>query len=150
MTAEAPSFLDSFQHLISLLPPARDMLDLQAQLDMAFWAKWMFWASIGGIGVSAVAILAAFQSLRASRVALRDGRDAAAAAQRLGEMQIQAYVYAKSAAFGQNDNVVVTCRNVGNTPATNFAVNATAQIVNRGNVSESIAFKPDGFETWPA
>ncbi|MGR9149484.1 hypothetical protein [Rhizobium leguminosarum] len=144
------SLIDAMERLAAAAPAAKDMLDLQAQIDMAYWAKWMFWASIGSLSVSLVAIVAAFSSLRASREAAADSRKAAADSREVGEFQTQAYVHARSARLGTKGNVIIACKNSGLTPATHFSVNATAKIVSPGNVAASISFKTDGFKTWSA
>jgi hypothetical protein len=57
-------------------------------------------------------------------------------------------VHAAAAKFGSYGNVILTCKNSGLTPATHFAVNATAKVVAQGKVSSSISFVNNGFKIW--
>jgi hypothetical protein len=117
---------------------------------MAFWAKWMFWATVGSLAVSLAAIIFAFLSFRESRKSANDARKASQDSRQVGEFQTQAYVYAASARFGEGGNILIACKNGGSTPATHFSVNAIAQIVPRGRVTASISFRNDKFKIWSA
>ncbi|KAB2728632.1 hypothetical protein [Brucella anthropi] len=114
----------------------RDWLDLNAQVEMAYWARWTVIVSTIALLASIAAVWAAFSTLRTTR--------------KLGQQQNQAYLYASSMKYGAFENVIVECHNTGLTPATHFSLNATARIVKRGNVTASIHFNDDDFKTWTA
>ncbi|PJO47210.1 hypothetical protein [Brucella pituitosa] len=122
-------FSEYFQHL-------RDWLDLNIQLDVAYWTKASALVSMGALFASIAAVYAAFKTLKNS--------------QRLGQQQNQAYVHASAVMFGDFQNIVVECHNSGLTPATQFSLNATAKVVKRGNVTASIEFRDNDFKTWSA
>jgi hypothetical protein len=71
------SFADALSRFSDVIGDRRAFLDLHAQIEMARWAYWMFWASAVGVLLSAGAVLAASLSLRASLAAARDSRTAA-------------------------------------------------------------------------
>ncbi|NEH57544.1 hypothetical protein GR198_17515 [Rhizobium leguminosarum] len=133
----------ALEDFFTALNSAKDILELHAQLQMAFWAKWAAIASFVGVAVSSAAIGFAFMSLRLARKANTLNRE-------MSEMQNQAYVHATKAQFGQYGNVLLYLKNSGLTPATQFAVSATAKIVRHGTVSASITFRNDDFKIWSA
>ncbi|MBY3043699.1 hypothetical protein [Rhizobium leguminosarum] len=135
--------VDAIERILAAIPSAKDMLDLQAQLDMAYWARWAAISSFVGILVSIGAIASAYWSLRLAR-------QANALTREMGQMQNQAYVHATKAQFGQYGNVLLYLKNSGLTPATHFSVNATAKIVRHGTVSASISFHNEDFKIWSA
>lgn len=114
----------------------RDWLDLNAQLEMAHWAQYTFYASVGALIATIAAVIAAFLTFRSSHT--------------IGKLQNQAYVYADTVNFGDYSNIIVEVHNSGLTPATHFSLNASARIVKSGNVSASINFHDDDFKTWSA
>jgi hypothetical protein len=119
----------------------RDSLDLAAQQEMAFWARWMLWVTVASVALSGIALFAAWRSLMLTRRAVMDTRE-------IGESQTQAYVHASFARFGDKENIVITCKNSGLTPAGAFSINATASIVQKGAVSQSIKFPSKNYKTW--
>ncbi|MDO5896549.1 hypothetical protein [Agrobacterium sp. Azo12] len=129
-------FYENARYFADKVADWRALQDLQAQLDMASWAGWMFWATLFSVAASALAVLLAAKSLSATR--------------QIGESQTQAYILASEANFGSKGNILITVRNTGLTPATHFAVNATAKIVQPGKVTESISFVNHGFKVWSA
>ncbi|MBO9108022.1 MULTISPECIES: hypothetical protein [Agrobacterium] len=134
---------DGLRELANALGDMRALQDLQAQLDMAYWAQAMFWSSVGGCIASVVAIFLAggtyIQSTRAISLT-----------RQIGENQTQAYVLASKAEFGSKGNILITCSNNGETPAAYFSVNASAKVVQPGNVTASISFIDDEYKTWSA
>ncbi|MBX4876651.1 hypothetical protein HJA89_27830 [Rhizobium bangladeshense] len=133
----------ALEELVSALNSAKDIVELHAQLQTAFWAKWAAIASLAGVIVSVGAIALAFMSIRLAR-------HANALTREMGQMQNQAYIHATKAEFGRYGNVLIYLKNSGLTPATHFAVNATAKIVPHGTVSASISFRSDNFKIWSA
>lgn len=133
--------IEAIHRILAEIPPARDMLDLQAQLNMAFWAKWAAISSFVGILVSMGAIYGAFRSLQLAR-------SANALTREMGQMQNQAYVHAKSAELGKFGNVLIHLHNTGLTPATHFMVNGSAKLVRHGTVTASISFQNEDFKIW--
>lgn len=137
------SVYDGLLEIAKALGDMRALQDLQAQLDMAYWAQAMFWSSVGGCAASALAVcLAGGTYLQSAR--------ALALTRQIGENQTQAYVLASGAEFGSKGNIVITCSNNGATPATHFSVNASAKVVQPGNVTASISFIDDKYKTWSA
>lgn len=113
------------------LPAAMDLADLQAQQDMAYWAKWMFWATLASLAASILAVCGLFVSIRQTHRAIRDTRE-------IGEMQVQAYVHITKATFGKFSPFVIHCKNTGQTPASHFGVRARTTLCTPGSVSSSI------------
>lgn len=140
----------AFKELAQKFGDAQSALDLQAQLVMAYWARWSAVATFIGLAVSALALYGAWRSLRLTREALRLTREANAIATKASEMQTQAYVHAASARFGINNNILINCKNSGITPATHISLNGTAKLVRKGRVTASIEFATGGFKTWSA
>lgn len=92
--------------------------DLTTQQSMAKWTFWMFLASMGGLAISGVALLALLSSLDQTKTAIRDNRE-------LGERELRAYVLLqgieveeiKSGQVNSSYRVFVTWKNSGQTPA---------------------------------
>lgn len=108
--------------------------DLLAQKAMAYWAKISGLLGILTALVSASAVIMASKSLNL--------------AQNIAKRQLSPYVHAVSGEFGNNNNIILKIRNDGQTPAMQFCVNATSQIVKRGEVSKSIKFIHIGYKAW--
>lgn len=110
----------------------REVRDLQAQEDMAFWAKWMLYATCGSIVISAFALVGLFSSLIQTRRAIQDNRE-------IGEAQTIAYMTAENLQFrlvsGSSPPFTPIIdshwRNSGSTPAFDFQVNYNIVMVKR-------------------
>lgn len=86
--------------------------DLQAQEDMAYWAKWMFLATLGTIVIAGVGIYYVRKTLMESR--------------RIGQAQVRAYIGIKSADIYFTSElaipiVEITAVNTGQSPTTEFS-----------------------------
>jgi hypothetical protein len=134
-------FREVLREFAANMPATKDLLDLHAQQTMAAWAQPMFWATVASAALGLFALYGAYRTLSLTRKAIKDARE-------IGENQTQAYVHASKASFGSQDNVIVSCKNSGLTPATHFSVNGEAKIVKRGMASSSITFHNDEFKTW--
>lgn len=130
------------QQILSQLPSAVEMLDLEAQQSMAWWAMIMASVSIVATLLTAGAVVFAALSFQSSR-------QAATIAQNVGENQTQAYVHAKSLRNGEN-GLVLELHNSGLTPATQISVHAISEYVGRGKVTDSINCNGSGFKSWNA
>lgn len=56
----------------------RDAADLNAQMDMAYWAKWMFWATIGSLCLSGGALWGLYKSLGQTRTSILQAKQTGA------------------------------------------------------------------------
>lgn len=97
----------------------RGEYDLSAQESMAKWTQWMFMASIGGLAISGLALLALLRSLNQTQTAIKDNRE-------LGERELRAYVVVddiraenveRPAPADDDIRVRVDWKNAGQTPA---------------------------------
>lgn len=113
-----------------------EIRSLAAQETTALWTMLMAIFTLLAAIFAAIAAYLAFRSLRS--------------AQRTSKLQNDAYVYALAAEYGKNNNVLVTIKNTGLTPASHFSVNCLAKIVPNGSVEASVGFASDGFKTWSA
>lgn len=97
--------------------------DLQAQQEMAFWAFWMFSASVAGLVVSIAGLGLLLMSLMQTRTAIRDTRE-------IGEAQVRAYLTVTGGDFiVRSDGTIefrVQMRNVGTSPSPECEVFAQA------------------------
>jgi hypothetical protein len=102
--------------------------DLQAQQDMADWAFWMLIATCFTLGVTALGVWFVKRTLDATLQAVEDTgrateemRKANAIAQKMGEIQVRAYLSIEKVeiGFNQSGNLLlhVQVRNSGNSPA---------------------------------
>lgn len=136
--------IDALRLVAAKLPATKDLLDLQAQQDMAFWAKWMFWVSAASVVLSAFALLAVLWSLRQTSRAISDART-------LGEDQTRAYVHVSSARHSWTDvgyGLVLSVENVGDTPARVFEIGGRLQKAKIGAVSEVIVHQTYPMKRW--
>jgi hypothetical protein len=132
---------DPISALTQSLQTVRELRDLEAQIDMAFWAQAMFWTTVGTLLVTLILARSAFASFNQAQEATRLARE-------VGEYQTQAYVHAESAAYGQRGNILIYCKNGGATPASHFSICVNAKLVEVGNVTNSITFEGDEYKTW--
>ncbi|AMX99973.1 hypothetical protein A4R29_11070 [Mesorhizobium ciceri biovar biserrulae] len=138
--------IDALRLVAANLPATKDLLDLQAQQDMAFWAKWMFWGTVVSIVLSAFALLAVLGSLRQTSRAIGDAR-------KLGEDQTRAYVHVNSAKHSWTDvgyGLVLSIENVGETPARVFEIGGRLQKAKIGEVSGVIVPATYPMKRWAA
>lgn len=99
---------------VPTLDPSQEMrerADLIAQEEMAYWAKWMFWATAAGAAFSLVAAWLLYQTLKLTRTST--------------EKQLRAYVSAHFVALPQflpdhSIEVQYSLMNHGQTPASKF------------------------------
>lgn len=125
----------------------REQDDLEAQQDMAFWAKAMFFATLIGAAVSSFATwllyLTLKQSRRATFAALRAavaGRQSVRVANNSAEKQLRAYALVKSVIverrhFG-HEVVTVHIHNFGQTPARDLEYWINVNSATRGLIGE--------------
>ncbi|MCX5579465.1 hypothetical protein [Kaistia terrae] len=111
----------------------RDSLDLAAQQEMAYWARWMFWVTCVSLVLSAVALLSLWTSLKQTREALTTTKA-------LAHAETRAYVHATTAEHyvGNGYKLVIHLENVGATPAPNFNVAAKVIKAKVGEIGETI------------
>jgi hypothetical protein len=102
-----------------------DNKDLEAQQEMAFWARWVVYVGFMGLPISMVGLAALVISLAQTRTAIRDTRE-------IGEAQTRAYLHVRSVQVGpqalEPGNTIwvrVECENTGNSPALNLEAVAT-------------------------
>lgn len=96
----------------------RDEQDLQAQRDMAEWAKWLLAISTIGVGVTGIGVWYVAKTLDATLSANAGFRESA-------ERQLRAYVNIKDVVVlnlikGEKPKLVVRYENGGQTPAYNL------------------------------
>ncbi|ESY72771.1 hypothetical protein X743_14420 [Mesorhizobium sp. LNHC252B00] len=122
--------LQALQKFTENLPATKDLLDLQAQQDMVYWTRMTTWAAFASAALSVAGLLGLFWSLSQTRRAIRDSRE-------LGEHQTQAYIHASKAEFGK-EQLIISCKNTGQTPATHFGVRGSLTKCVRGSIEKSI------------
>lgn len=103
--------VESFHNEIN---EANKNLDLDAQREMAVWARYTTIVSALGLIVSAIGLIALFMSLGQTRKAIKDTRE-------IGEKQLRAYISVLPGKMqfnlGMELQVSITSFNKGNTPA---------------------------------
>lgn len=116
----------------------REIADLQAQQDMAVWAKLMTWATWVGVFLTAVALLLIWRTLHHTRVASQAAVAAVIEAEKtveitrqIGMAQVRAYVAIINAvihefAVGKVPFVRVQIKNGGQSPA--YGLRAKSQL----------------------
>lgn len=120
----------------------RECRDLQAQEDMAYWAKLMFCATVAGSLVGLVGIYLVFKTLKETRVSAKAAVRSAQVAEETAERQLRAYVGLDKAKIVRSQDRVMRCvveiKNFGQTPA--YKVSPLVNI--RGaNKADLIAFE---------
>ncbi len=84
--------------------------DLDAQQQMAEWARWMLISTIVMAFVTALGVVFVWQTLKATQIMASDTRE-------IGEAQVRSYVYANVAEIDVAQNTLdVIFKNFGNTP----------------------------------
>lgn len=138
--------IDALQALADKLPEIRELADLKAQEDMAFWAKWMFWASAVSTIFAGFAFIILLVSLRQTSQAIGDNR-------KLGEDQTRAYVHVASARHSWTESgygMIISVENAGETPARIFEVGGRMQKIKVGDVSGSVVHQIYKMKSWAA
>lgn len=136
-----------FVELIARVADYRELADLRAQQEMAIWAKWMFWATVGSLVLSSFAFAALLVSLRQTRRSIE-------IAQHLGEAQTRAYIvivsaraHLEKANFSNHDldmmRFEITAKVGGNTPARDVVVNFGVKALFR-NAREDHSYSSPG------
>ena len=78
--------------IISAQDHGRAESDLDAQEDMALWAKLMAVVSFLGLGITSFGVYLVWGTLDQTRVATKAAQDAVAVTKKMGRMQTQAYL----------------------------------------------------------
>jgi hypothetical protein len=84
----------------------REISDLQAQEDMAFWAMWMFFATLATVFLTAIGVLLIWRTLFYTRRAVEEAEkgtsaalDAVAVTRDVGQAQIRCYIHVMEASI---------------------------------------------------
>jgi len=128
----------------------REIDDLKAQQDMASWAKWMFWAAVASLVLTAVGVYLIYRTLgytrdaaKAAADAVEEARKATAAAEetnntvaRNSYLELRAYVSVVPAGINELISTQlamghVDVRNVGKLPAREVSVHVRMRIHDR-------------------
>lgn len=100
--------------------------DLQAQKDMAMWARFMTFASFLTAGVAAIGLIWIRATLVETRNAVRAADDAVTVSRKIGEAQVRAYLTVRDASikYLPDGSTVVTVStiNSGQSPAYNVRI----------------------------
>lgn len=147
--------------------------DLAAQEGMAKWAKYMFWAAVASVALTAAGVFLIWQTLiytRTAAIAAKDavteakeatkaailGAEAAertvAETRRIGDAQVKSYILINEAALnwdGPNPHIMMVCKNTGQTPAPFFDVGASVKTAPlKGYADWGIIERDFEFQTW--
>lgn len=141
----------AIRDLISTLTPdvtqiQREEKDVEAQTQMAFWAKAMFWAAFFSVVLTALGIILIWRTLIYTREAAKSAaaavdqanaatvaaKDGVSVTQRIGEAQVRAYfgieVLSGDVVEGRPLVFTIKITNHGQSPAMNVSFAATAFI----------------------
>ncbi|MGF6525291.1 hypothetical protein [Variovorax sp. PvP013] len=98
--------------------------DLEAQKDMAHWAKWMFWITLVSSFGALVSLYLLFGSLRQNRASIKVASDGLDLAKTTSEAQLRAYVgitidesYKDLFVYPPRPHLTLIYKNHGSTPA---------------------------------
>jgi hypothetical protein len=124
-----------------------EIRDLLAQEQMALYAKWLFWLTLGGTIISGIGLLLLLHSVRLTRESLYQtaqanitSRGAGAVTSQIGETQTRAYLTVKrvwraedrqigiGSAYFKTRKVNISIHNGGISPATDVTFFAEAKI----------------------
>jgi len=84
--------------------------DLDAQQEMAEWARWMLISTVVMAFITALGVVFVWQTLKATQVMATDTRE-------IGEAQVRSYIYANVAEIDVAQNTLdVIFKNFGNSP----------------------------------
>lgn len=84
--------------------------DLDAQQQMAEWARWMLISTVVMAFITALGVVFVWQTLKATQVMANDTRE-------IGEAQVRSYIYANVAEIDTAQNTLdVIFKNFGNSP----------------------------------
>ncbi|OHZ40337.1 hypothetical protein BBL07_10475 [Agrobacterium vitis] len=114
--------------------------------SQAFWASATFWVTVASLLASVAALIGLFFSLRLTRQTLAVTRE-------LGHRQTRAYVEAAGLELSiDKGDLVVICRNSGETPAPFFAVGVEARRVPKSEMYRLLCVKlrVDPSKSWTA
>lgn len=137
----------------------RAVRDVDAQEAMAFWAKWMTWATVGGVLVGftslvllTLAVIYAKQAAVAAADAAKAAQDTVAETRRIGEAQVRAYISWDGSHMGMmidDQRNIVGCgfapqvKNTGQSPAVLVELYSHLALLNPDKVPD-IKFKTAG------
>ncbi|MCZ7973936.1 hypothetical protein O9X80_05445 [Agrobacterium salinitolerans] len=149
----------------------RELAALHAQIDATRWAMYSFWATVGSIVVSALALVGLLASLRQTKIALEEARQSRAEAKASSEASLLAAAEANEIANnalhidsrpwliienvkieglvtddrnGENTINLVgkyDIRNIGKTPALNIIYSSDMNPTPKGSVKEHARIK---------
>lgn len=121
--------------------------DLEAQVNMAFWAKWMVYVGAVGIPISILGLFGLLLSLRQTRQAISTDRE-------IGEAQVRAYLTIESVLVSASVkeegiwwHLDVRVYNCGQSPARKVnarAVSTTDMVLEHKGYSMVTGLKPNG------
>lgn len=139
----------------------REVRDLQAQEDMATWARWMFWATLGGVVVGFGGTVAVVINIVHTRDALKEARKANRLAEKNNRIETRPFVLVSKLELHDvltqtiDDRVQIylngklNVQNVGKTPATSTKITciicdheSDAKNRKKGGVATSVAIAP--------
>ncbi|MCJ9668521.1 MULTISPECIES: hypothetical protein [unclassified Neorhizobium] len=135
--------------VMTSVPALADTPDIRSAIaaeSQAFWAGASFLITMISLVVSCLALWALFVSLKQTRTALEDTKN-------LGQRQARAYVEANDLqlSYDQGDLVVI-CKNSGETPSPFFAVGVEARKVHKSNMYHVLSEIPQATprKSWAA
>ena len=97
--------------------------DLQAQKDMAIWAKYMFFASLVGIPIAILGLFYVRRTLHEARLTTAAALEGAEIARQIGQAQVRAYLNISGGRYEAYTPMIrfhLDIANLGNSPATNI------------------------------
>lgn len=109
----------------------REVADLKAQQDMAFWAKLMLWASTASIAFTFVGLGLIWRTLHHTRRTADYAKEAVETSRQIGEAQIRAYLRCRSATYQITEDTVLAIldiENVGQSPAQSVQIKGSVNI----------------------
>lgn len=109
----------------------RDVRDVAAQEAMAEWARWMFWATMGGVGLGLLSLAAIVVTLLYTRRAALSAEVMAEDARAIGRAQVRAYLHCHKAEYQLGEGYIgvgVHLENTGQSPASAILVTGSVTI----------------------
>lgn len=135
-----------FSSACTAFADSNDVRSAIAAESQAFWAAATFWLTGVSLLASIAALIGLFISLRLTRQTLAVTRD-------LGHRQTRAYVEAVGLELSVDEgDVVVICRNSGETPSPFFAVGVEARRIPKNSMSHVLTLETsvDPSKSWTA
>lgn len=127
----------------------RDVTDLNAQIEMAYWAKNMYYATLISIAVGVAGFGGLVLSLLQTGRAINDNHVTSADARELGKAQARAYLHVTGIVC-TDGAVLAKVSNTGETPSPVYFVGCEAKRIPLGQISSSLKLGDYRMKSWQA